>query len=99
MRIVIEACGEFVAPSTGPRGRELEYVLPADVEWEQVSYGQGEGQIRMLGCQWGISWEGPRKLSLEVESGQVPLDSVMAIVSRIGNRLFGKGAFQVLVGG
>lgn len=89
MRFLVDALGDPVSGLIGPRGRELEYLIPEGVEWDQVGYGQGEGQVRMEGCEWGIYWESARRLSLQLESGQVEFEVAAATVRRIADKVFG----------
>jgi hypothetical protein len=55
MRYVIRSLhGPIPYPPLGPTGRELSCYLPARSNWQQLNYGQGEGQVMVENCEWGF---------------------------------------------
>jgi hypothetical protein len=97
MRILIIGKQHFAMDTSGQRGRELAYLMPEEVEWDQLAYGQGEGQVRALECKWGIYWEGPHRLSLEVEEGQVQAERAIVLANQIATKLFGPARFELIL--
>jgi hypothetical protein len=71
----------------GPVGSELSTYLPATIEWKQLNYGQGEGQVLIAGCEWGLYWYNSTDLALVLHSGEVDLSTAVELARSIGLRL------------
>lgn len=86
-------------PPNGPQGRELSYFIPDDIEWQQLNYGQGEGQARIFGCEWGFYFARDRAVTIMVHAGAVDAELALTFAKRVAAHLFGSGRFEVrLVG-
>jgi hypothetical protein len=83
----------------GPRGRELGCYLPADIEWRQVNYGQGEGQVEVAGREWGFYQDGTGALAVVLHVGQLDSAEGLAFIRRVAEVVAGGTEVEVLLQG
>jgi hypothetical protein len=57
----------------GQNPRHLECFIPAGVEWHQLNFGQGEGQVEIEGCEWDSIVGDPAKSVSFCTSGNARL--------------------------
>lgn len=63
---------------------QLRPFLPASLDSEQIHYGQGEGQLRIEQCVWGVYLgPGERSYTIRFEEGQLTPQDLAAHVSAI----------------
>jgi len=75
--------------SFGPQGRQLECFVPDSCSWTQLNYGQGEGQIRALGCEWGFYYSEDREIRLILHDGKISADRALEFIDAVGKKIFG----------
>ena len=81
MRFLIRPIGGSLPDiSLGPQGRELGCYLPADIEWRQLNYGQGEGQVTVAGREWGVYQAAGGGLAVVLHFGELPVEDGIAFV-------------------
>lgn len=95
MRLAIFGKTDFLRGGVGVPGHELAYLVPEGTEWQQLTYGQGEGEFLMLGCLFSVFWETPRRLVVEIDDGEIDAEEAREIVHRIGKKTFGESNFEV----
>ena len=83
----------------GPPGRELGCYLPPDVEWRQVNYGQGEGQVLIAGREWGFYQAEGGALSVVLHAGTVAAADGLAFALQVAEVVAGGLGFEVLLQG
>src|SRR4051812_46333282 len=100
MRFVIRPVdGPFRYPNLGVRGRELSGYIPPGVEWRQINYGQGEGQIEIAGCEWGFYQTGCHGLAVALHIGEVPATEALDFTRRIAEMLCDGEPFEIVLQG
>lgn len=100
MRFVIKVQGDkFPYPKLGPRGAELVGYVPPGIAWQQLNYGQGEGQVEIAGCEWGFYHSGDGELSVHLHAGRCSAKDAFELVCRIADLVCGVMPFEVLVEG
>ena len=55
----------------GNEGQEHSCFIPDGIPWLQLSYGQGEGQVSILDCEWGFYYGDNKVISIELHDGTV----------------------------
>lgn len=90
MRFAISGNADFhlVRASPPAPGRELDYLVPEGLEFQQLTYGQGEGEFLMSGYLLAVFWENPRRLIVEIDAEESDFEKAMELVRRIGQRVF-----------
>jgi len=73
----------------GEQGNELSCFLPDDVKWEQVNYGQGEGQVMIDSCEWGFYYVDDDTISIVLHSGNMPLSDASKFIKNVCKKVFG----------
>ena len=88
MRILIRGkqC-QFPELSYGERGREFSCLLADELDWQQLNYGQGEGQFSWLACEWGIYYDEDGSLSLELHEGEMNFSDAVNLVAGIKEKI------------
>ena len=75
----------------GPRGLELNGFLPNSCEWEQINYGQGEGQVIVDGNEWGFYYSSSGGISVILHVGIVSLSEATAFVDAVAAKIGSHG--------
>ena len=91
--------GPFPDIPMGPPGRQLGCYLPAGVEWQQLNYGQGEGQFEFAGQEWGIYQTVGGGLVLVLEFGRLAVEDGMAFARQVAETVSGGMRFELLLKG
>jgi hypothetical protein len=71
--------------------------MPANVEWRQLNYGQGEGQVEIGGCEWGIYLPGRGEIALVLHSGEITSSAGVAFARSVGEAICGATPFELLI--
>lgn len=97
MRFYIRALGEpFPNFPLGPVGEELACYIPPGIRWQQLNYGQGEGQVEIDGAEWGIYRSSESELSLILHTGRVELEAGFAFLRGVASVItMGKVDFEI----
>lgn len=82
----------------GSPGRELECYLPSGVEWRQINYGQGEGQVVVGGREWGF-YMADGGLAVVLHAGEVEAADGLAFAVRVAEKVAGGLGFKVMLRG
>jgi hypothetical protein len=61
--------------------------MPVGTHWTQIGYGQGEGQVEVDGCEWGIYWNRQDEMSMTLHRGRVEAESALAFVREVVRRI------------
>jgi hypothetical protein len=77
----------------------LSGYIPTGVEWRQLNYGQGEGQVEISGCEWGIYQTGSDELTLQLEIGEEAVESGMSFAQRVAETVCGQTKFKIILQG
>ena len=100
MRFVIRLLeGPLPYPPLGPRGRELACYIPPGVEWRQLNYGQGEGQVEVGGCEWGFYQQSRSELAVVLHVGEYPAAAAFEFVRRVAEMVCVDERFEVVLKG
>jgi hypothetical protein len=73
----------------GSRGEELSCYIPADVRWQQLNYGQWEGQVEIDGCEWGFYWTDSKTFEVILHAGGVKLNDAIQFVRKVAKKVGG----------
>ncbi len=87
--------GERIDIVFGPPGKELACFVPDGMEWKQINYGQGEGQININGNEWGIYYSVNGGISIILHDGEVDYSEALALVEKIKNKVFGERTVKI----
>lgn len=88
MKILMkEKNSEFPELTYGEKGREFSCLLTNDMEWQQINYGQGEGQFSLLNCEWGIYYDEGENLILELHEGEINCSDALNLASSIKGKI------------
>ncbi len=79
----------------GTRGSELECFVPPGYKWRQLNFGQGEGQIRALGCEWGFYYRPKGEIGMTLHDGEIDIGDALKFVYAVRDRVFGDRASEV----
>ena len=74
--------------SYGERSFELSCFIPDGYSWEQVNYGQGEGQVLINGNEWGFYFGDNGVLSVVLHDGSVPLSDGIIFIKSVVQKVF-----------
>lgn len=74
----------------GPEGRELACYVPDGIQWRQLNYGQGEGQVDIDGREWGFYWDGPTEMAVLLHDKAVDLEAAVDFVRRVAKKVAGR---------
>jgi hypothetical protein len=101
MQFIIRAVDKlFPHPPLEPRGSELVGYFPKGAAVKQLNYGQGEGQVEISGCEWGIYQTNNRdELALVVHSGEISAMDAVAVVRQVAECTCGEARFAMLIRG
>ena len=99
MRFVIRVAESFPYPELGPRGCELAGCIPAGIPWKQLNYGQGEGQVEIYDCEWGLYQTGYGELAVALHTGDCPATIAFDLVRRIAELTCGDRPFEIVLRG
>ena len=83
----------------GPPGRELGCYLPPGVEWRQLNFGQGEGQVAVADREWGFYQTDGGGLAVVLHAGEVAAVDGVAFALRVAEAVAGGSGFEVLLQG
>lgn len=72
----------------GQSGRELSAFLPESIEWSQLNYGQGEGQVSYLGCEWGF-YLSASGIDVHIHSGIIEIGNAIDLLRLVQEHVFG----------
>jgi hypothetical protein len=75
-----------------PRGRELACYVPEGLEWRQINYGQGEGQVGVGGREWGFYLSRAGEMKVVLHSGQLTVEEAIAFVKSVAKKVVGNTA-------
>jgi hypothetical protein len=89
----------FPFPDLGPRGSELVGYVPPGVEWKQMNYGQGEGQLEIGGCEWGFYQHSDYELAIALHVGEFAAPAAFNLVHRIAIMLCSSEPFEIVIRG
>jgi hypothetical protein len=81
----------------GDPGRELSCFMPEDSQWEQINYGQGEGQLLVNGCEWGFYYTDDNSLSVVLHKGPLSRSEAEAFVDAVKLKIYGADSVNVEV--
>jgi hypothetical protein len=81
----------------GDRGRELSCFMPDDSQWEQINYGQGEGQLLVNGCEWGFYYTDDNSISVVLHKGSLSRSEAEAFVDAVKLKIYGADSVNVEV--
>lgn len=76
-------------------GKELACYVPNETDWEQLNYGQGEGQILAYGCVWGFYFGDSDTFSVQLHKGSIELNKAIEFVEHIKSKMYGSKADNV----
>lgn len=76
----------------GEEGRELSCFIPDNIDWRQVNYGQGEGQVLIDGAEWGFYYGDQNTISIMLHKGEVEVQSAFHFVLKTSKKVFGENA-------
>ena len=80
--------------------RELECFIPDGIEWHQINYGQGEGQVEIEGCEWGFYYGEHGEITVVLHVGQADASAALNFVHNVAHRVSGgKIAFRIALVG
>jgi len=100
MRFVVRVIGKpFPYPELGPPGSELAGYIPAGTQWKQLNYGQGEGQVEMAGCEWGLYQTYCGALAIELHLGKCSAPAAFELVRRVAEATCGGCQFDIFLQG
>jgi len=71
----------------GQAGRELSAFIPDSVIWSQLNYGQGEGQVLYLGCEWGF-YVNEAGIDIHIHNGCTSLENSLSFVHLVQEHVF-----------
>lgn len=74
--------------SYGQRGFELSAFVPGTVSWSQINYGQGEGQVFCIDCEWGF-YIIDSGIDVHLHKGTIALESAVSFVRAVQEHVFG----------
>jgi hypothetical protein len=86
----------------GPSGRELACYVPDGENWQQVNFGQREGQALVDGREWGFYLENPDagELTVVLHDGDIAPGEALAFAERVAAKVAGgRVGFRVVVRG
>jgi hypothetical protein len=89
----------FRHPPLGPPGRELASYIPPGVEWKQLNYGQGEGQVEVSGCEWGFYQTASHALAVELHVGELPAVAAFEFARQIAELTCGNEPYEIVLQG
>jgi hypothetical protein len=90
------------------RGGALACFIPAGIEWKQINYGQGEGQVEIGGCEWGFYYTSRYKCSslaagwgivVQLEVGDFSANAALELVQRIAELISCGAPFEIMLRG
>ena len=71
----------------GPRGRELQCYLPPAVEWRQLNYGQGEGQVEIAVREWGFYFTGDGGFVVVLHFGELAIADGLTFAQNVAGMI------------
>jgi Zn-finger nucleic acid-binding protein len=79
----------------GPVGSELSCYVPDGISWQQLNYGQREGQVEVDGCEWGFYLDrGELHVCLEV--GEMPVAKAIQFVDAVAAKISrGRASYEI----
>ncbi len=76
-------------------GRELSCFIPDGYLWEQINYGQGEGQVVINNCEWGFYYSDDNAISIVLHTGTITVEEGLQFVSAVKEKIFGENCNSV----
>jgi len=62
------------------------------MEWRQLNYGQGEGQVLIDGCEWGFYWFGvDAEFVIMLHDGEISLTKAVEFVQSVAQLVVSPG--------
>ena len=80
----------------GDAGKELACFVPSDYEFEQVSYNNGEGEVKVDGHVWRFFFT-QEGIGVELMGGIVTLKEAQAFLQNVKNHIWGENNQQVQI--
>ena len=78
----------------GSRQSELSCFIPEGYDWEQTNYGQGEGQVRVEGSEWGFYYSDDG-INITLHEGIIPLSEAVRFVEKVAEKIYGQSISTV----
>ena len=74
---------------------DFQYLVPDEADGEAVNFGQGEGQIKIGGSEWGFYVEGSDSYHYVLEEGCMELHEAVEIAQGILRRFQARWGEQI----
>lgn len=88
--------GVFPPITYGDPGRELDFFVPDSVNWTQLNFGQGEGQVLVNACEWGFYFTDDHSMELVLHHGEAGRNDCLGFADKVGQKVFGIGRYDLL---
>ena len=74
----------------GGLGKELSGFIPDGYKWEQLNYGQGEGQVQINNCEWGFYYGGNNSISIILHEGSIDIEDAYIFIGKVKEKIYGE---------
>lgn len=71
----------------GKKGSELECFIPAEYEWKQLNFGQGEGQVLVDGCEWGFYYTDNNMIGIVLHEGDIDISQASIFIKKVKEKV------------
>lgn len=83
----VTGTGLFPNLRYGPSGEELRCLIPDGIVWQQLNYGQGEGQVSINGSEWGFYFPAEDSMLIVFHKGHMEFSTAISFIKSVHKKL------------